>query len=88
MTKTEKAIAKLEAVVMDEMLSAANLMNYIQEVKSYMEDGDPEYFWAAVRSIGMQRHDYVTEKEWYKNQTREREGWNELLKAVEEEKGL
>ena len=53
-----------------------------------MKDGDPEYLWTAVRSIGMQRHDYVTEKEWYKNKTREREGWNNLLKAIEEERGL
>lgn len=88
MTKIEKAIAEMEAVVLDEMLSAANLMNYIEEVKRFVKDGDPEYLWSAVRSIGMQRHDYVTEKEWYKNQMREREGWNKLLKAVEEEKGL
>lgn len=88
MTKLEKAIAEMEAVVMAEMLSAANLMNYIEEVKSYIENGDPYYITAAIRSIGMQRHDYVTEKEWYKNKARERECWNNILKAAEEEKGL
>ena len=88
MKKLEKAIAEMEALVMEEMLSAANLMNYIQEVKSYIEDGDPEYVTTAIRSIGMQRHDYVTVKGWYKNQMRERELWNELFEAAKEEKGL
>ena len=88
MNRIEKAIAEMEAVVMDEMLSAANLMNYIQEVKSYVKDGDPDYLLTAVRSIGMQRHDYVTVKGWYKNKTRERELWNEIFEAVKEEKGL
>lgn len=88
MTKLEKAIAEMEAVVMDEMLSAANLMNYIQEVKSYIKDGDPDYVLTAVRSIGMQRHDYDTQKGWYKNKTRERECWNNIFEAAKEEKGL
>ena len=88
MTKLEKAIAEMKDVVMAEMLSAANLMNYIEEVENYIQNGDPEYVTTALGSIGMQRRDYVIEKEWYKNKTRELECWNNILKAAKEEKGL
>ena len=88
MTELEKAIAEMEALVLSEMLSAANLMDYIEEVKRYVKDGDPYYLSAAVRAIGMRRHEHVTSKEWYKNQTRERELWNKIYEAAKEEKGL
>ena len=88
MTELEKAIAEMEALVLSEMMSAANLMSYIEEVKSYIKDGDPYYRSAAVRAIGMRRHEHVTSKAWYKNQTRERELWNKIFEATKEEKGL
>lgn len=88
MTKLEKAIAEMKTVVMAEMLSAANLMNYIEEVENYIQDGDPDYVTTAIRSIGMQRRDYVIQKGWYKNKTRELECWNNILEAAKEEKGL
>ena len=88
MTELEKAIAEMEALVLSEMMAAANLMDYIEEVKRYAKDGDPYYLSAAVRAIGMRRHEHVTAKGWYKNQTRERELWNRIYEAVKEEKGL